>query len=262
MEFKHNLWSKEVTSMKFSDVFSSLLGLNPKQETSGDLPMIGSQPKYQESKLSPEMESYMLGMQEKISNIPEDGDKRMYEVNTSIALDPKEYVDVVKPLEGFHGKATRLKKYNPRTGKYEFEEYLTLGHGDYGEHIKEGDTITEEEAEPKLLENIAKRLPVIEKNIKGFDSMPKYLRDNIVGSWFRGGLSGSPKTIGLMNEGKFEEASKEFLKNDEYFDVVEEVKRAKKLGIKTEKGGVKTRMENMANALKDYAEQLKNTPSE
>jgi len=247
--------------MRFKDVLNSLLGNNPKSKVDQNLPMIGSEPSYPVQSLSPEMEDYMLGMQEKISNIPEDGDKRMFEVNTSIALEPKEYLDVVKPLEGFHGKATRLKKYNPRTDKYEFEKYLTLGHGDYGAHIKEGDTITEKEAEPKLLENIAKRLPVIEKNIQGFDSMPKYLRDNIVGSWFRGGLSGSPKTIGLMNEGKFEEASEEFLLNDEYFDVVEEVKRAKKLGIKTEKGGVKTRMESMANALKDYAKQLKNTPS-
>ena len=163
-----------------------------------------------------------------------------------------DYYDEIKALEGFDGVAVRKKKYNPRTGEYELEEHYTLGHGDYGPHIKEGDTITEEEAKPILIDNIKKRLPAVKNNIKKFDTFPLELRQAMVGSWFRGGLSGSPKTIGLINEGKFAEASKEFLRNDEYDDVVEEVKRAERLGIPTVKGGVKTRMENLARLLMEY----------
>lgn len=39
---------------------------------------------------------------------------------------------------------------------------------------------------------------------------------SLADSYFRGGLSGSPKTLGLLKEGKFSEASKEFLNNKEY----------------------------------------------
>jgi len=50
-------------------------------------------------------------------------------------------------------------------------------------------------------------------NLKTFsDDLVVSLAD----SYFRGGLSGSPKTLGLLKEGKFSEASKEFLDNEEY----------------------------------------------
>jgi len=50
-------------------------------------------------------------------------------------------------------------------------------------------------------------------NLKTFsDDLTVSLAD----SHFRGGLSGSPKTLGLLKEGKFSEASKEFLDNEEY----------------------------------------------
>ena len=163
-----------------------------------------------------------------------------------------DYYEEIKGLEGFDAVAVRKKKYNPRTGKYELEEHYTLGHGDYGPHIKEGDTITEDEAKPILYDNIEKRLPAVKKNIKEFDNFPLELRQAMVGSWFRGGLSGSPITIGLINEGKFKEAAKEFLRNQEYFDVLEEIERAEKLGISTVKGGVKKRMENLSRLLMEY----------
>ena len=58
----------------------------------------------------------------------------------------------------------------------------------------------------------------------------------MLGSWFRGSLSGSPKTISLLNEGKFDEASNEFLNNDEYRT--------------TSLGGVKKRMKATSDAIR------------
>ena len=58
----------------------------------------------------------------------------------------------------------------------------------------------------------------------------------MLGSWFRGSLSGSPKTISLLNAGKYDEASQEFLNNDEYRN--------------TTLGGVKNRMNDTSNAIR------------
>jgi len=99
---------------------------------------------------------------------------------------------------------------------YPDKDGYSIGYGRFG--AKEGDTITQEQADEYLEEDINKRIDVINRNIPGFDDMPLKARQNMLGSWYRGSLSGSPKTIRLINEGKFDEASKEFLDNDEYRD--------------------------------------------
>jgi len=96
------------------------------------------------------------------------------------------------------------------------EEYLTIGYGHYGPDVKQNQKITQEDALNLLRSDIAERLPAIKKAIPVFDELSLPLRIEIAQSWFRGGMSGSPKTIGLINEGKFAEASKEFLDNKEY----------------------------------------------
>ena len=133
-------------------------------------------------------------------------------------------------LEGF-----RAEPYKPD----EDEEFLTIGYGHYGSDVKKGTVITEAEARDLLRKDINKRMPQIKKAIKNFDSLSDDLKVEIAQSWFRGGISGSPKTIKLINEGKFTEASAEFLDNEEYRT--------------TELGGVKTRMEALSNALKAEA---------
>ena len=115
------------------------------------------------------------------------------------------------------------------------EEFYTIGVGHYGADVKEGQVITEEDALNLLEDDISKRLPAIKKAIPKFDDIPIEIKKHIVGSWFRGSLSGSPKTLRLINEGKFEEAAKEFLDNNEY--------RTTKLS------GVKRRMEATAKAI-------------
>jgi len=98
----------------------------------------------------------------------------------------------------------------------EDEKELTIGYGHYGEDVKPGQTITREEADALLDKDIQKRMPAIMKAIPKFNNLSENLRKNIVSSWYRGSLSGSPKTIELINQGKFKEAAKEFLDNDEY----------------------------------------------
>lgn len=62
------------------------------------------------------------------------------------------------------------------------------------------------------------------------------MRKHLLGSWFRGSLSGSPKTISLLNAGNYDEASKEFLNNNEYKT--------------TSLGGVIDRMNDTSQAIK------------
>ena len=145
----------------------------------------------------------------------------------SESLNSNEYLDFIKDKEGFRDTA-----YKP----IDSEEHYTIGYGNYGADVQEGDTITREEADIQLQNNIDERLVQIRQAIPEFDNLPLEARQHLLGSWFRGSLSGSPKTISLLNEGKFDEASREFLDNDEYRT--------------TSLGGVKTRMNDTANAIR------------
>jgi GH24 family phage-related lysozyme (muramidase) len=139
-------------------------------------------------------------------------------------------------IKGHEGK--KLTAYKP----VKTEKYYTIGYGHYGSDVTKGMTITDEQADEYLRKDINKRLPAVKKAIEGFDNMPLNVKKNILGSWFRGSLtaSGSPTTIRLLNEGKYKEASKEFLNNAEY--------RKYKNNPGTMDGVVK-RMEATANAL-------------
>jgi len=143
------------------------------------------------------------------------------------SLNSNEYLGFLQDKEGFRGTA-----YKP----VDTEEYYTIGYGNYGQDVQPGDTITRKEADIQLQKNIDDRLIQIRQAIPEFDNLPLEARQHLLGSWFRGSLSGSPKTISLINEGRFEEASQEFLDNDEYRN--------------TTLGGVKTRMNDTANAIR------------
>jgi GH24 family phage-related lysozyme (muramidase) len=133
--------------------------------------------------------------------------------------------------EQFKGKAYRATKG---------EEHLTIGYGHYGKDVKEGDTITQKEALALLRKDIDKRIPAIRKAIPAFNDLSDTLKVEIAQSWFRGGMSGSPKTIKLINKGKFEEAAEEFLNNDEY-------RTARERG----RAGIIPRMDAVADALRN-----------
>jgi GH24 family phage-related lysozyme (muramidase) len=134
----------------------------------------------------------------------------------AIANESDKYVDKIKNYEGT-GKVIYIdgKKYfkNYRLGD---EKNITSGYGFYDENNKEDGMVSVEQAKKDLSKNINIKLIQAKKNIKNFDNLSNNLKQNIVASWYRGSLSGSPLTIRLINEGKFKEASEEFLKNDEY----------------------------------------------
>ena len=140
------------------------------------------------------------------------------------------------PFEGFDEVARR----GPG------EKYLTLGHGHYGPDVKEGQTISRKDAALLFQKDIAERIPQIQKLIPKFDSFPASAQTALFGEFYRGSLTGgkkgSPKTIRLINEGKFEEASKEFLRNNEYINRVELNRR-----------GIGPRMENVSIELMKMA---------
>ena len=143
-------------------------------------------------------------------------------------------VERIKNEEGL-----RLKKYKPESS----EDHYTIGYGHYGPDVDSMGEITEEQAKELFSKDLSTRLSAINSNIKNFNDLHPELQDSIVSSWFRGSISGSPNTIRLINEGKFEEASSEFLNNKEY--------RTRKGRMEGVDKGVVARMERLSNALKN-----------
>lgn len=107
----------------------------------------------------------------------------------------------------------------------------TQGSGLTGEYIDKGFGVAVQEKADKTQDLIT-----------NLDSYPEELKNLMISSVYRGGLSGSPATMKLINEGDYTAAGAEFLNNDEYRD-------AKKAG-----SGVAKRMERLANSLASYGE--------
>lgn len=106
------------------------------------------------------------------------------------------------------------------------EDSWTVGFG-HTTGVKEGMEITEEEAGRFLHEDTAIRLVELKKDIPNFDNLPLSVQIPLMYSKFRGSLGQSPKTRKLINKGKFKEAAKEFLDNDEYRGAQEEGSKRK-----------------------------------
>lgn len=142
------------------------------------------------------------------------------------ACNQPDYVSKIKELEGFEERPYRFD---------ETEEHLTVGYGHYGPDVKPNMVLSQKEAEDLLRKDLDRKLKQVRKHIPDFDSFSKELKIEIVQSWYRGGIAGSPKTIQLINKKKFDEASIEFLRNQEY--------------LTTPHQGVKKRMEAVSQAL-------------
>ena len=171
------------------------------------------------------------------SGLAGDPDSQFYQSFRQGVMSPEEFeealVERLKIEEGID--YTAKKKFG--------EEYYTIGHGHYGPDVKKGQKISKKEADALLRKDIEKRLPEVKKSITNFDELSGPLQIEIVQSWFRGGIAGSPNTIRLINEGKFDEAAEEFLDHDEY-------EEAKRLGKKSGKRGIVARMEGLSKELK------------
>tara|TARA_R110001606_G_scaffold374841_1_gene532848 strand:- start:24 stop:638 length:615 start_codon:yes stop_codon:yes gene_type:complete len=165
-----------------------------------------------------------------------------------------EYVPHIKEAEGNINYQTKIGSYNPQT--QEFITYLdsvgvpTIGYGTTakstsGFNVKKGQRIPLYVADMALDQEIGEKLKTVNRRIPSFNILPENLRVPMLSSFYRGGLSGSPKTIELINKGDFKKAAKEFLDNKEY-------KKSKKEGT-----GVANRMEELSNALLAYDEEIK-----
>ena len=86
--------------------------------------------------------------------------------------------------------------------------------------------------------DIKSKINLARRKVKNFDNLPKSAQNAVVDGFFRGDLSGSPKTLRLMNSGDFKGAATEYLNNAEY-------RTSKQEGT-----GVAPRMERNAAAFK------------
>jgi GH24 family phage-related lysozyme (muramidase) len=96
------------------------------------------------------------------------------------------------------------------------EKNFTIGYGRNNANVKEGDTITQEQAEKFLAEDIEVRLKEIQRLIPRFATFPKELQLALFSEYYRGSIRQSPKTVKLINQGRYQEAAGEFLDNEEY----------------------------------------------
>ena len=140
------------------------------------------------------------------------------------------------------------KPFLKATKVFDDEKNFTIGYGRNNANIKEGDTITQEQAEKFLAEDIKVRLVEIQNLIPNFATFPKELQIALLSEYFRGSVRQSPKTVKLINQGRYQEAAGEFLDNDEYRD-------AEKRG----RPGIRTRMKRVFDELNKLA--LKTTKS-
>ena len=177
-----------------------------------------------------------------ISNVPKGINKKellnKYEMH--------EYTNFLKKYEGLELTAYKLK--HPDGSE---EEHNTIGFGHYGSDVQDGLTITERQASNVLRNDIEKRLPAVRKAIPKFETFSIENKKNLLGSWFRGSLTptGSKETIRLINEGKYKEASKMFLKHQKYLTKWKPQKDRLLKANKDVSNSVATRMEETAAAI-------------
>lgn len=154
--------------------------------------------------------------------------------------------DVLLAYEGFRPEA-----YKDTKGKWTIGVGHLIGDGSDAAYKKSpfyNKTLSRDAAIKLAKSELSDRLPKVVSLIgKGFFDMQPNTQRQLISSFYRGGITGSPKTLEHIRKGEFEKASKEFLDNDEY-------RAAVKSG-----SGVAPRMENLSKAL--LSEANKKTPT-
>ena len=130
------------------------------------------------------------------------------------------------------------KPFLKATKVFDDEKNFTIGYGRNNANVKQGDTITQEQAEKFLSEDIEVRLEEIQDLIPNFPNLSKPLQIALFSEYYRGSVRQSPKTVALINQGKYQEAAAEFLNNDEYRNAVQRKRR-----------GIRNRMVRVFNLL-------------
>lgn len=173
----------------------------------------------------------------------------------------KEEPDYYSILLKWEGKRNKVYDPIPNDGKYE----PTIGIGHYLDRsdsrktfekillevnyddIYQGKSeLTDEQVKRLFNHDILEYVSTTKKLFPNFDTYPPYVREGLVNGVYRGDLTGSPKTRKLINEGDFDGASIEYLRNKEYQDAVKNGRR-----------GIRSRMEYNAKVMKRYSKELK-----
>jgi GH24 family phage-related lysozyme (muramidase) len=133
---------------------------------------------------------------------------------------------VIRRHEGF-----KEKPYTDTKGKRTIGIGTLIGDGSEEAYRKSpyfNKTITEDQAAEIARGDIKAKIATSER-LLGRDylySVSPALQAQIISSVYRGGLSGSPNTMKLLKAGKFEDAAREYINNDEY-----RKSKAKKEGV-------------------------------
>lgn len=118
-----------------------------------------------------------------------------------------------------------------------------------------GRRLTEKEVEDRFTRDLkAKESLARGKLGPAYDRMSDEARIAVLDGVFRGDLSGSPKALKLLRDGKYTEAADEYLDNDEYRESVALNERGKP-------HGVAKRMERNAEAFRALGRTLKKDES-
>ena len=88
--------------------------------------------------------------------------------------------------------------------------------------------------------------------VKNFDTLPPAVQDAVISAVYRTDLG--PKAAALMNAGKWAQASRQYLNNDEYKQAASNKKYPQQRG--SDGRGVAGRMQRNAKAFQDYARTL------
>jgi len=106
-------------------------------------------------------------------------------------------------------------------------------------------TVDEEKVNDTFSKDLESKYLQAKASIPNLDRMGASEQAAAVSGFFRGDLSGSPKTLRLINQGKFEEAAKEFLDHKEY-------KTTKDEGIKSRMEGIASNIRTMGLSQRGY----------
>jgi len=139
-------------------------------------------------------------------------------------------------LEDYEGSRDRIyldDRNNPTIGI----GHLVTPEDDFDENTR----LTDPQIRALFDQDVRHHIARAERLIPEFSNLPTYLQREILASVYRGGISGSPNTMRLMNAGRWREAAAEFLNNNEY-------------NRRLENGGdgVTRRMQNLRNAMLRY----------
>lgn len=162
----------------------------------------------------------------------------------------------------FEGRRNRVYDARPRDPNI-YERTIGVGHnldrGDSRETFEElfgnnvnydavysGSAVLSDNQIDRLLQHdIEERVRRARRDVRGFDTLPDYLRQALVDMAYRGDLGNSPNTVRLMNAGNWGEAADEYINRREYRD-------AEANGM----GGIINRMNSNQARILRYADEL------